>query len=226
MRARVWIMVVVLAGAAATVGLAAQRKAAPAPARGLEESKAKPPREASLTPEQKALLEKWQELRKQIMIARLELKLAETKDASEDEIARRAEQVYRLRGEQRAFLAKNKDLVRSLRRHTKVYRWWDRRARGAGRGRGPGIGRDQGRGMGRGMGRGRGLGLGYGYGRGLEPGLGRGHGFDRGRGAGPGGRRPVREVVPEQRPGVASPQKTAPPAQPAPPPSQAESESE
>ncbi len=130
-------------------------------------------RSVQLTPEQKALLEQAKDLRKQIRIARLELLLAEAKDAPEGEIAARAEHLYALLGRQHAFQVKHRALFRELR--GRMGRRWrhgrgeavapGRRGAGRGIGRGAGMGWMQGQGL-REQGRGRGMGGGMGRGRG------------------------------------------------------------
>ncbi len=152
-------------------------------------------RSVQLTPEQKALLEQAKDLRKQIRIARLELLLAEAKDAPEGEIAARAEHLYALLGRQHAFQVKHRALFRELR--GRMGRRWrhgrgeavapGRRGAGRGIGRGAGMGRHGMRGRGRGRGAGAGAGMGWMQGQGLrEQGRGRGMGGGMGRGRGAG----------------------------------------
>lgn len=156
------------------------------------------------TPEQQAFLDQAKELRKQVRIARLELQLAEAKEAPEREIAQKAEGLYSLLGKEHAFRVKNREVAQQLRQRTRQ-EWRERRGRGAqdelglgrGRGRGGGLGAGPGRGgrQGRGMGRGgRGFGRGRGAGMGLMPGAGgeqpgmgrRGEGRGRDMGGGRG----------------------------------------
>jgi len=162
---------------------------------------AKGERAIQFTPEQQAFLDQAKELRKQALIARLELQLAEAKEAPEREIAQKAERLYSLLGEEHAFRVKNREVAQQLRQGRR-----ERRGRGAqdelglggGRGRGgelgagPGRGGRQGRGMGhggRGFGRGRGGGMGLMPGPGGEqPGPGMGWGGGRGGGRAMGGR--------------------------------------
>lgn len=171
-------------------------------------------RSVQLTPEQKELLERAKDLRKQIRIARLELQLAEAQDAPEGEIAARAERLYALLGRQHAFQVKNRGIFRQVRGQM-GRRWQHRRGqavapgrRGAGRGMGRGMGHggagmgwqgmrgqgwDQGPGLHRGAGprwgrdAGAGLGMGWQRGQGMRgqgQGRGMGGGMGRGRGAG------------------------------------------
>ena len=180
----------------------------------------------TLTADELAVLEQANDLQKQLEISRLELRLAELKEAPQGEIADRATRMYRLQGELHALRVKHPAVAR--------HQWRERAREGQGRGRGrgggpawgqggggwgqgPGMhrGRGQGgggRGEGPGMGRGRGQG---GGGRGEGPGMGRGRGhrggggeaergmgFGRGRGMGRHGGRgmpmsdPARECVP------------------------------
>ncbi len=145
-----------------------------------------------LTAEQQAALERGKILEKELKIARLELALLEAKDATEEDIALKAEDVYRLQGRLHALRVKNPEVARELRRYHR------REARKLGRGRGdawggPGWGR--GRRLGRRQGPGAGFGctpgcpgMGFQRGRGGGPGWGRGAGGGRGRGGGPGAR--------------------------------------
>lgn len=176
---RVYTSVVLAALLVLTASVAlAQREARP------EEATA-----PQLTAEERAVLQEVQDLRKQLEISRLELALAEAKDAPLSEIAERAEQVYRTQGQLYALRVKNPDLAAELR---------PGRGRGGGPGGGRGLGQSRGRGMGgRGMGRrghrgqgGEGMGR---WGVGPEgpqgpggPGLHR-HGWGRGEGHGLGG---------------------------------------
>jgi hypothetical protein len=149
------------------------------------------PEALELRPEAQAFLDRAGELRKDIEVTRLELSLLEAKDAPEGEIALKAEQMYRLRGELYALRAKNRELAGEL--------WQSERGRphrgrgagpgmgqGRGRGMGPGMGQGMGQGRGHGMGPGMGQGMGQGRGHGMGPGMGQGMGQGRGHGMGPG----------------------------------------
>ena len=147
------------------------------------------PKAPELTAEQKALLDDVQELRKQIRIAELELALLEVKDAPEGQIAAKAEDLYRVRGQMYALRAKHPELAGRLHGQRMRHAWG--RGRGLGLGHGgdqPGMGRHRGGGMGRGMGRGMGPGMGPGMGGGM--GRGRRDGSGRGMGEGLGLRGP------------------------------------
>ncbi len=127
-----------------------------------------------LTAEQEAVLERGKALQKELRIARLELALLEAKDATEEDIALKAEDVYKLQGRLHALRVKNPEVARELRRYHR------REARKLGRGRGDAWG-GPGWGRGRRFGRRRGAGAGFG----CTPGC-PGMGFQRGRGAGAG----------------------------------------
>jgi len=146
---------------------------------------ARPPADAptQLTAEQQAVLKQAQDLSKDIEINRLELRLAELKGASQDELAQKATEGYELRGKLDALWMKNPEVAREA--------WAERgRRRGTGRGMGPGGG--MGQGMGRRHGRGgggpgMGQGMGPGMGQGMGPGMGQGrHGRGMGQRMGPG----------------------------------------
>ena len=167
-----------------------------------------------LTADELAVLEQANDLQKQLEISRLELRLAELKDAPQGEIADRATRMYRLQGELHALRVKHPAVARYQWRERAQERWG--RGRGRRRGGGPawgqggmgghgrhGMGRGRGHGgggwgQGPGMGRGRGR---RGGGRGAEPGM----GFGRGRGMGRHGGRgmtmdgPARDWVPPTR---------------------------
>lgn len=184
----------------------------------------KAPAKPALTAEEQAELQQMEDLDKRLRIARLELALAEAKEAPEKEIATKAEGVYRLQGEMHAFRVKHPGIGRLMRQEG--HRWGG--GPGMGRGgrhgmgeRGGGMGRGGRHGMGgrgggmaapwAGEGRGRGMGHGQGRGMGLERdrSMGRGGGM-RGRGGGRGmGRRWQQEVEP------APPVPVAPEAEPA-----------
>lgn len=138
-----------------------------------------------LTADELVVLEQANDLQKQLEISRLELRLAELKEAPQGEIADRATRMYRLRGELHALRVKHPAVAR--------HQWRERAKERRGRGRGRG---QSGGGWGQcpGMGRGRGQG---GGGWSQCPGMGRGSGhrggdrraqpemgFDRGRGMG------------------------------------------
>ncbi len=153
------------------------------PARGLEGVK--------LSPEEQAFLDRAKELHKGIRIAGLELALMEAKDAPEDQIASKAEELYRAQGKLYALRAKNRDMARKLWRHGPGHQWGHGPGRRGGRGLGPGwdgpgMGRHGRRGMGRGMGPGWGGHGGPGMGRGMRRGMGRGGGHWMGPGFGLG----------------------------------------
>jgi len=170
MRTRVYV----LPTAIAALALAATTLMAQAPERPLPEER---PR---LTAEQQALVTEAKGLRKQIHIARLELALAEAKEAPEKEIAAKAEHLYRLRGRLHAMMVKHPEL-RALAGSPRA--GW-RQGRGCGlgmQGQGPGMGRGgkrwgmhgAGPGMGRGWQGGPGPGMGQGWrGDGPRPGVG------------------------------------------------------
>jgi len=170
MRVREWMPIVV--GVALMFSLSGAM-AAPA------ERPVGAPEALELTPEAQAFLDRAGELRKDIEITGLELSLLEAQDASEGEIAVKAEQMYRLRGELYALRAKNRELAREV--------WGRERGRlHRGRGAGPGMGRGMGHGRGGGMGQGMGRGMGRGEGQGMGRGMGRGRGHGMGRGGGRG----------------------------------------
>ena len=160
---------------------------------------ARPPADGptQLTAEQQAVLKQAQDLSKQIEINRLELRLAELKGASQDELAKKATEGNELRGQLQALWMKNPEVARAA--------WGERgHRRGAGRGMGPGAGMGQGRGhrhgrggegpgMGQGRGHGRrgwdqdpGMGMGFGRGEGMCPGVGMGQSCPMGPGMGQG----------------------------------------
>ncbi|HUU54119.1 MAG TPA: hypothetical protein VMY87_04295 [Armatimonadota bacterium] len=167
------------------------------------QQEARPPEASTpqLTADELAVLKQAGDLQKQLEISRLELRLAELKDASQAEIAERATQMYRLRGELHALRVKHPVIAQYQWRERGRHRWG--RGRGRGRGGGPAWGEGGMGGGGRhGMGRGRGHG-GYGWGEGPGMGRGRGHrggaweaapGMDVGpeRGMGRGGSRGMR----------------------------------
>jgi len=167
----------------------------------------KAPAKPALTAKEQAALQQMKDLDKRLRIARLELALAEAKEAPEREIATKAEGVYRLQGEMHAFRVKHPGIGRLARQERGQWRG-GREARGGGRGwgRGAGMGRGGRHGMGgrgggmagpwAGEGRGRGMGwqmeAGQGCpfaGQGMGHGQGRGMGLERGRGTGRGGMR-------------------------------------
>jgi len=177
MDARRWMILAVVALVVCVVTAAgADQRERPRPGAALPE----------LTPEERAVVDQAQDLRKEIEINRLELRLLELKDASEEQIAERAEQLYRLQGRLYALRSKHPEVMGKLWRHR------GRHARMHGRGRGPafggpGFGRGPGRGghrggpdmgfRGRGQGRGwRGMGRQHGMGRHMGPGMDRGIG--------------------------------------------------
>lgn len=176
MKGRIWTIVAAVAVLALLASLAVGTTEKPAPA-----AADRPAVEKKLSPEQEASLAQLNDLRKQLRIAKLELRLLEAKEAPEKEIAAKAEQVYRLQGQLHAFVAKHRELGGL------------RTGRGRGLGAGPGgrMGLGRGLGMGRGlrgqgMGRSRGMmGQGMGPGRGLgargERGMGMGQGMGRGQ---------------------------------------------
>jgi hypothetical protein len=157
----------------------------------------KAPAKPALTAEEQAALQQIKDLDKRLRIARLELALAEAKEAPEREIATKAEEMYRLQGEMHAFRVKHPGMGRLMRQER--HRWGGRGAGGEGRAWGGGA--DMGRGGRHGMG-GRGGGMagpwareghGRGMGRQMGSGLGQGcpfadqgMGFGRGRGMGRG----------------------------------------
>jgi hypothetical protein len=187
----------------AAVGMVLAQEAQP-------ESRAVP----ELTADELVVLEQANDLQKQLEISRLELRLAELKEAPQGEIADRATRMYRLQGELHALRVKHPAVARYQWRERAQDRWG--RGRGQGRGGGPAWGQGGMGGHGRhGMGRGRGHGEG---GRGEGPGMGRGRGrrsgggeaepgmgSGRGRGMGRHGGRgmsmsdPSRECVPPTR---------------------------
>jgi len=158
-----------------------------------------------LTPDEQAVVDQAQDLRKQVEINRLELRLLELKDAPEQDIAERAEQGYRLQGRLHALRVKHQDVLAKVWQHGGRRVWRHGRGRGDRfAGGGPGMRAHRGRGMhgagpgmgrgGRGMGRGgRGMGPQQGMGRGgrgmgLQQGTGRGgHGMGLQQGTGRGG---------------------------------------
>jgi len=170
MRVREWMPIVV--GVALMFSLSSAMAAPPERPVGAPEA-------LELTPEAQAFLDRAGELRKDIEITGLELSLLEAQDASEGEIAAKAERMYRLRGELYALRAKNRESARELGQsgRGRLHR---------GRGAGPGMGLGRGQGMGRGMGHGRGQGMGRGMGRGEGQGMGRGMGRGEGQGMGRG----------------------------------------
>ena len=140
-----------------------------------------------LTADERAVVEQARALQKDIRIARLELALAEAKEAPESEIAGKAENVYRLQGKAHALRAKHRELFGKLQRQRA------RRGPGMGFGRGQQMGpqgRRVGPGMGHGMRRGMGQGVGPQMGHGMRRGMGPGVGAELGRrmreGMGPG----------------------------------------
>jgi len=143
------------------------------PARGEE-----PP--LKLTAEDEAVLRQAQDLAKELEISRLELRLAELKDAPQDEIAERATRMYRLRGELHALRVKNPILAEYRLRGYGQHRMGLGRRGEHGEAWGGGRGRH---GM-RGMGSGRGMGRGMGHGMGHKGMIGPGMGMGRGRGMG------------------------------------------
>jgi hypothetical protein len=212
MKARLWTIMVALAAVTTIAAATPEADRLPgARQQGRTAEKAAPARE--LTEDEKAFLERARQLRKDQQIARLELALAEAKEAPERDIAAKAEQLYRLQGEQRAFMAKHRELARGLRQHMAQNRWQHRRGMGGGRHQGwggPGMGRDRGaRGMhqawgGTGMGRARG---GQDMGpASAEPGAGRG---GRGMRHGPG-RRVLQEEDALKREAAPAPQEVQP----------------
>ena len=143
---------------------------------------AKEPRKPELTEEDKAALRQSQDLQKALKIARLELALAEAKEAPQREIAGKAESVYRLQGELHALLVKHPVVARHQWREGAGRQW--RRGQGWGRGEGrgsahEGMGRHGRRGMGRGGGMDHGMGMGRGRGMGQGMGMGQGRGMGR-----------------------------------------------
>lgn len=194
MRASRWMPIVV-------AGLLALWASALMAARGGDEKLAGRAGRPQLTAEERAVADHIGKLRKDMQIARLELRILELKGAPEQEIAAKAKDVDRIRDEMRAFVTKNADTLRRLRQEQGL---WGRGRGGAGMGRGlgrgPGMQRGLGRGfglgpgcdrqMGPGMGRGRGRemrpGLGPGWGSQMGPGVGRGRGFGMGPGVGQG----------------------------------------
>lgn len=142
-----------------------------------------------LTPEQQALVTQASDLGKQVRIAQLELRLAEAKEASESEIAAKAENVYRLRAKLHALAVKHPELGLRGAGRGEDHGWRHGRGGGRGGGRGcggPAMGRGQGEGhawSGAGMGRGRGEGRAWG-----GPAMGGGRGMGHGPGSGWGGR--------------------------------------
>lgn len=177
-------------------------------AAGLAQTKeGQAPDRPALTAEEQAAVKEFGELHKRLRIARLELALAEAKEAPEQEIATKAEDVYRLQGEMHAFRVKHPGIGRLARREGAG--WREGRGRGeSGWGRGQGMGRGGRHGMGgrgggmrpegrRGM-RGQGGGMGgpwagerrgRGMGRQMQGGCPfaeQGRGYGQGRGMGPG----------------------------------------
>ncbi len=190
MDARRWTIV------AAVVLLACVVTAAAAEERAIPRSGVQMP---ELTPDEQAVVDQAQDLRKQVEINRLELRLLELKDAPEQDIAERAEQSYRLQGRLHALRVKHHDVLAKVWQHGARRAWRHGRGRGDRfAGDGPGMTAHRGRGMhgaGRGMGRGgRGMGLQQGMGHGgrgmgLQQGMGRGgRGMDLQQGMGRGGR--------------------------------------
>jgi len=226
-------MATVVAAAMALLGSALMAQERPGrPVRPAVEGQPAP----QLTPEQQAFVDQEKELRKQILIARLELQLAEAKEAPQREIADKAERFYSLMGTQHAFLAKNREVAEQVRQRARQER---QRRRGLGADGQPGLQRGPGRGTGQG---GRG-GPGFGGERGRRHGMGRGGGAGmgwglsdqgRGEGRGMGGRRGMGgkgevgagrgrgwhgrqwETSPEQAPPGAEVQPDMLPAQPTP----------
>jgi hypothetical protein len=189
MRTRTWMLMATLA-VATTLATAARGQ----PGR---EAQPAPPKAAGLSEEEQRSVDRAGELRKQLRITRLELLLLEAKEASEEEIAAKAEHLYRLQGKLHALRAKHPGLAQKLRPRAR------QQARGAGPGRrgdgwwGPGMGR--GPTFGPGMGRGGPLHKG---GRGMGPGLWQRQGGGPGPGMGPGRRPwvaegPRRDIGPE-----------------------------
>ncbi len=167
------LMIAVLAAA---VGLAlAQTEAALTEQKPLQVTEEQKP--LQLTEDEAVVFKRAQELQKELEIARLELALAQARDLPESEIAKRAEQMYRLQGSLYALHAKNPELARKVWEYRQEHRW--RHREHMGRGHGPGMGRGRGHGP-RGMGRGGG-----GEAWGMGPGMGRGRGH-RGQRMGPG----------------------------------------
>ena len=81
-----------------------------------------------LTADELAVLEQANDLQKQLEISRLELRLAELKDAPQGEIADRATRMYRLQGELHALRVKHPAVAR--------YQWRERAQERWGHGRG------------------------------------------------------------------------------------------
>jgi len=176
MKAKVWMCVVSVAVLVLAATLAGAQ---------MRDTTGGPASNKSLGPEQQALVDETRDLGQRIRIARLELRLAEAKGASEKEIAAKAEQLYRLQGKLHGLFAKHPEL-RAMMRHRTRHAW--RGADGLRPG-GPGMGRMR-RGMGtrargctcplgRGTGRRMGHGWGWGGGQLLNPAW-------RGGGEGPG----------------------------------------
>lgn len=137
-----------------------------------------------LTAEETAALARVRDLRQEIYINQLELQLLVAREASEDAIATKAENLYRLQGRMYAVVATTPALRDRLQqaRHGRAGRHGQ--GEGMGRGMEPGMERGMGQGMRPGMGRGRGPGMGAGRGFGMNRGEGSGSGCDGGCGMG------------------------------------------
>ncbi len=209
---------------AATATMVAAAMALLASALMAQERQAEPARPAAerqtapqLTPEQQAFVDQEKELRKQILIARLELQLAEAKEAPEPEIAAKAERFYSLMGTHHAFLVKNRGVAQQVRQRARQE--WQRRRGGGAQGelglrRGPRGGRGMNQ-SGRGGPGPRGQrGMGWGGGQGLSD---QGQGRVRGMGGrgGPGSREQQWKASPDQTP-AGEVQPDTLPAQPTP----------
>ncbi len=176
MRSSTWMPSIAIAFLVGVAGAAMAQD--PATASGTKGS-------AGLTPEQQALVTQASDLGKQVRIAQLELRLAEAKEASESEIAAKAENVYRLRAKLHALAVKHPELALRGAGRGEGHGWRHGRAGGRGCG-GPAMGRGQGGGHawgGASMGRGRGEGRAWG-----GPAMGGGRGMGHGPGSGWGGR--------------------------------------
>jgi len=102
------------------------------------EGPAQKPEALQLTAEEQAFVDRAEALRNEMEIAGMELALLEAKDASEGDIAAKAEQLYGVRGELYALRATNRELAAKLWRGRAGDRWQHRGGRGMGRGMGQG----------------------------------------------------------------------------------------
>jgi hypothetical protein len=217
MRTARWIVILMAAALAAGAGAALAE---------LQPETAQPARAPKLTPEEKAVVERAEALRKETRITRLELALMEAKEAPEGTIATKAEELYRLQGRMHALRAKHPELMRELRRHVGRQVWRHRQADGRGgagpawgpqgpgrwmgAGRGPAMRQQRPPAMGPGVGQGWRRGMAREFGRGVGEGIGEQWRMGRRGRDGMGMRGGLEELAPMAEPGLMGPPVEAP----------------